>query len=281
MSGATTSGDDMVVGRRNESDDSTSLIAVESPEGYAADYVLKVGTFLLPLPARGVDALRAEGNDGGAGVVSWGSNGVVGYVGGTVRDTVLEASVGSGVLGVGDGSSSGVFGSGSNGVVGYERATPRNVAFENAQSAGVVGFGAVTGVSGLGEIGVSGVGSNGPGVIGRADSNAGVSGVSTGGPGLLGEGDTGAIAQGAGGPGLFATSRAEQAAVLESTEAAQLLLVPLRITDPTSEIRRSTAGELLVTIGPESKAGDAREVASLWFCRIGGGAGQTDWVKLA
>ena len=281
MSGASGAGDDMAVGRRNESDDSTSLIAIESPDGYGPDYVLKVATSLLPLPARGVDAIHAEGNESGAGVVSWGSNGVVGYVRGNARDTILEALVGTGLLGVGDGASPGVFGSGKNGVVGYERATPRNVAFENAQNAGVVGCGGGIGVSGLGETGVSGVGLNGAGVLGRADTNAGVQGVSTLGPGLLGDGDTGVIAQGAGGPGLLATSRDAQAAVLESTRVAQLLLVPLRIIDPTSEIRRSTAGEMLVTVGPESKAGDAREVASLWFCKIGGGPGQTDWVKLA
>lgn len=281
MSGASAAGDDMVVGRRNESDDSTSLIAIESPDGYAADYVLKVATSLLPLPARGVDALRAEGNETGAGVVAWGSNGVVGYVGGAARDATLEASVGTGVLGVGDGASPGVVGSGANGVVGYERSTPRNIAFENAQHAGVVGCGDLTGVSGLGATGVSGVGLNGAGVLGRADANPGVHGVSTGAAGLLGEGDTGAIAQGTAGPGLLATSTREQAAVLESTRMAQLLLVPLPVLDPASDLRRSTAGELLVTIGPESRAEDAREVASLWFCRIGGAPGQSDWVKLA
>jgi hypothetical protein len=281
MSGASGSDQDMVVGRRNESDDSTSLIAIESPDGYGADYVLKVATALLPLPARGVDAIHAEGNETGNGVVSRGSNGVVGYVRARARDTTLEGSVGAGVLGVGDGASPGVFGSGKNGVVGYEQATSRNVAFENAQSAGVVGCGGATGVSGLGATGVSGLGVNGAGVLGRADTNPGVQGVSTGGPGLLGDGDTGAIAHGVGGPGLIATSRDEQAAVLESARVAQLWLVPLRVIDPKSEIRRSNAGELLVTVGPESQAGDAREVASLWFCRIGGGPGQSDWVKLA
>ena len=281
MGGATSSNEDMVVGRRNESDDSTSLIAIESADGYEPDYVLKVATALLPLPARRVDAITAEGNENGNGVVARGTNGVVGYVRPTARDTAFEDSVGAGLLGVGDGGSPGVFGSGNNGIVGYEQATSRNAVFENAQSAGVVGCGGATGVSGLGDTGVSGVGLNGAGVIGRAETNPGVHGLSTSGPGLLGDGDTGVIAQGIGGPGIIANSKDEQAAVLESMRVAQLWLVPLRIIDPKSEMRKSNAGEILVTIGPESKAADARDVASLWFCRIGGAPGQSDWVKLA
>jgi hypothetical protein len=282
--GATESGDDMVVGRTNKSEERTILVATNgdnAPNGYEEDFVLQVSTegdkVLVSTP-RGVDAIHAKGTvafptggmigtiPAGNGIISQGLNGVVGYVHAMARNTTLENSVGAGLLGVGDGTSPGVFGSGQNGVVGYEQATSRDLAFEAAQKAGVLG---------RGETGVSGDGANGPGVFGRGIP--GVRGESSGGPGVLAEGQTGVYTTGNDGAGVHAISKTEQAAILQSSKMAQLWLIPLRIKDPTS-LSRSNAGELLATVWPDERG---RDITNLWFCKVGGGPGASSWVQLA
>jgi hypothetical protein len=306
--GAIESGDDMVVGRLNWSDMRTRLVATNGdPDGYGADFVLHVSIAndkVLVQNPNGVDAIHATGTvefpTGGAigvipagnGVVGRGLNGLVGYVHPAPRDTSAEREGPAGVIGVGAAAtpaatppylgSVGVFGRGVNGVVGYEQSTPRDLVsrlFEANEKAGVFG---------RGEIGVSGDGVNGPGVHGRGSpGNAGVSGESTTGSGVLGEGATGVYATGSTGPGVHAISKTKQAALLESTGIAQLLLLPLRIKDPTS-LLRSTAGELLATVWMDEVPADAPpdvprgiERTSLWFCKIGGDPTQANWVKLA
>src|SRR5262249_49876743 len=227
--GATESGDDMVVGRTNKSEERTILVASNgenAPNGYEEDFVLNVSTagdMVLTSTPRGVDAIHAKGTvafptggqigtiPAGNGIISQGLNGVVGYVHAMARDRTLENAVGAGLLGVGGGTSPGVFGSGQNGVVGCEQATARDLAFEAAQKAGVLG---------RGETGVSGDGANGPGVFGRGVP--GVHGQSTGGPGVLAEGQTGVYTTGTDGAGVHAISDAEQAAILQSSKMAQL-----------------------------------------------------------
>ena len=285
-SGADESGDDMVVGRTNTSEDRTLLLAINgenAPDGYGEDFVLNVSTQgdkVLVSSSHGVDAIHAKGTvsfpTGGAigtipagnGIIAQGLNGAVGYVHEVARDKPLESSVGAGVLGVGGPDSAGVFGTGQNGVVGYEQATGRDLAFEAGQRAGVLG---------RGETGVSGDGANGPGVFGRGVP--GVEGQSAGGPGVLAVGLTGLVATGNDGPGVLASSSSEQAAVLESTRMAQLLLVPLRIESPL-DLKRSTAGELLTTIWADREQ-RGKEIVSLWFCKVGGDPTQSNWVKLA
>ncbi len=284
--GAEESGDDMVVGRTNVSEERTLLLASNgdnAPNGYEADFVLNVSTQgdkVLVSSPHGVDGIHAKGTvafpTGGAigtipagnGVIARGINGAVGYVHAAARNKPLEHSVGAGVLGVGGIGAAGVFGSGRNGVVGYEQATPRDTAFETAQRAGVLG---------RGDTGVSGDGANGPGVFGRG--LPGVHGLSDGGPGLLGDGQTGVVATGRDGPGVIAASPTEQGAVLESRRMAQLLMVPLRIENPLS-LAHSTAGELLTTVWPDREQRGA-EITSLWFCKVGGSPAQASWVKLA
>ena len=223
----------------------------------------------VPTPTGGAIGTIPAGN----GIIAQGINGVVGYIHAAARNRPLENSVGAGVLGVGGGTFPGVFGTGQNGVVGIEQATSRDLAFEAAQKAGVLG---------RGETGVSGDGANGPGVFGRG--LPGVHGVSTGGPGgatggpgVLAEGQTGVIATGDDGAGVHATSKQEQAAVLQSSKMAQLWLIPLRVKDPTS-LQRSNAGELLATVWPDERGTD---ITSLWFCKVGGDPTQANWVKLA
>lgn len=285
-SGADESGEDLVVGRTNVSEDRTLLLAANgenAPNGYAEDFVLSVSTRhdkVLPSDSHGVDAIHAKGTiafptggaigtvPGGNGVVAQGINGAVGYVHGALRDKTLEGSAGAGLLGVGGAAAAGVFGTGQNGVVGYEQAAARQLSFEGTQHAGVVG---------CGDTGVSGLGTNGPGVFGRG--LPGVQGLSDAGPGLLGDGQTGAAVTGTDGPGVLAASVMEQGAVLESRQAAQLLLVPLPIESPLA-LPRSTAGELLATTwsDPEQRG---KETTSLWFCKTGGNPAQAQWVKLA
>lgn len=285
-SGADESGEDLVVGRTNVSEDRTLLLATNgdnAPNGYAEDFVLSVSTQhdkVLPSGPHGVDAIHAKGTvsfpTGGAigtipagnGIIAQGINGAVGYVHGTARDKTLEGSAGAGVLGVGGAAAAGVYGTGQNGVVGYEQAAARQPSFEGTQHAGVVG---------CGDTGVSGLGTNGPGVFGRG--LPGVQGLSDAGPGLLGDGQTGVVATGSDGPGVLAASLTEQGAVLESRRTAQLLLVPLPIESPL-ELPRSTAGELLATTWADRDQ-RGKEIASLWFCTVGGNPAQAQWVKLA
>lgn len=285
-SGADDSGDDMVVGRTNKSEERTLLLATNgenAPDGYEEDFVLHVGTdndMVLVSTPRGVDAIHAKGTvafptggqigtiPAGNGIISQGLNGVVGYVHAMARDRNLENSIGAGLLGVGDGVSAGVFGVGQNGIVGYEQATARDLAFEASQKAGVLG---------RGETGVSGDGANGPGVFGRG--LPGVHGVSGRGPGVLADGDTGIVANGKSGVGMHGTSKSAQAALLETRDTAQLLMVPLRIPDP-SLIKKSTEGELLTTIWADEKERNI-DITSLWFCKVGGDPTQANWLKLA
>ena len=76
---------------------------------------------------------------------------------------------------------------------------------------------------------------------------------------------------------MHASSKKEQAAILESREMAQLWLVPLRMKDPTALVK-SNAGELLSTVWPDERGA---EITSLWFCTKGGTPGQASWTKLA
>ena len=285
--GADESGDDLTVGRTNKSEERTILVATNgenAPNGYADDFVLSVSSendgVLTSTPGRGVDAIHAKGTlplpTGGAmgtipagnGIIAQGVNGVVGYIHAVTRNRLLENSVGAGLFGVGGGTFPGVFGTGQNGVVGYEQThvASRDFAFEAAQRAGVLG---------RGETGVSGDGVNGPGVFGRG--LPGVQGQSTSGPGVLAEGETGVFASGKKGAGVHATSEEEHAAILESRKWPQLWLIPLRIKDPTL-LPSSNAGELLATVWPDERG---VEVASLWFCKVGGEPTQANWAKLA
>lgn len=285
-SGAEESGDDMVVGRTNTSEDRTLLLAINgdnAPGGYGEDFVLNVSTKgdkVLVSNPHGVDAIHAKGTvafptggsigtiPAGNGIIAQGINGVVGYVHEVARNKPLENDIGAGVVGVGGGDSAGIFGTGQNGVVGYEQSTGRDLVFEAGQRSGVLG---------RGDIGVSGDGANGAGVFGRGVP--GVEGQSTGGPGVLANGLTGVVATASGGPGVLAASASEQAAVLESTRMAQLLLVPLRIDGPL-DLKRSTAGELLATVKSDREQRD-KDIVSLWFCTVGGDPTQSNWVKLA
>ena len=283
MSGASSANDDMVVGRTNYSEDRTLLVATNGGD-YEAGFILSVSATddsLLVANSNGVDGIHAKGTkllptggqtiQPGNGILGQGLNGVVGYVHAGLRDHGVEIDVGAGVLGIGGTSTMGVFGTGTNGVVGYEQTTPRDRTFEAQEMAGVLG---------RGQIGVSGDGVNGPGVHGRG--LPGVQGELSGGPGVLGQGVTGVMGEGNGGAGVQASSDTEQAAILESRRKAQVWLVPLRIKDPT-ELPKSEAGEIVATIARLDVPRDVPpiEVASLWFCKVGGSPSEANWIKLA
>src|SRR5690348_13557825 len=120
MSGASHANDDMVVGRTNETEERTLLVAINGdPDGYQADFVLQVSSKdnqLLRTVAEGVDAVHAIGTEalatGGAvgtipegnGVVGRGLNGLVGYVHAAATDKAEERDVHAGVLGEGGGA---------------------------------------------------------------------------------------------------------------------------------------------------------------------------------
>jgi hypothetical protein len=286
-SGANSSGDDMVVGRTNRSEERTILVAQNgdnAPDGYAEDFVLSVSTVddkVLPTDSHGVDAIHAKGTvafpTGGAigtipaanGVVGQGLNGIVGYVHPATRDKSTEQDSHAGVLGVGAPNDAGVLGRGLNGVVGYEQGTPRDSAFEAQETAGIVGVGP-NGVSGkaTGGFGVHGIGT--PGVFGEGQGDN---------TGVLGQGGTGVFGESlSDGAGVQGTSAKGWGGVFESRVRAQVWLVPLAISDPTKLPGRSEPGELLVLMSKDQRG---TEVASLWFCRSGNIAATANWMQLA
>lgn len=233
-SGADESGDDMVVGRTNESEERTILVATNgenAPDGYAEDFVFRVsieGDHVLVTDSHGVDAINAKGSVSfptggmigtippGNGVVGQGLNGIVGYVHAAMRNKNEEMDVGSGVLGIGGAGAIGVFGRGVNGVIELEQSTPRDPSFEANEMAGVLG---------RGQTGVSGDGVNGPGIHGRG--LPGVFGESPGGPGVSAQGVTGVYAEGMGGAGVHGISSTDQGGIFSSKLTAQVWLVPM------------------------------------------------------
>src|SRR5262249_262095 len=183
MAGATEAGDDLEVGRVNQSEVRTQLRAkTGDPSGYLADFVLKIDVggdgWLLTMPPRGIDGIVSVGSVGtdatsgtlagplpaGNGVVCHGANGLVGYVHSAPRDKGLEEDSQVGVLGGGNNEHSGGMGRGRNGVVGV-----------SAEDDGI-------GVNGrcdlFNGVGVSGESTSGVGVLGKSQGNDGIVGVS-------------------------------------------------------------------------------------------------------
>ncbi len=201
----------------------------------------------LGVRGRGSDngsvGVEGHGGPGGNGVFGQGMNGVVGQ------------------------GTNGVVGHGTIGVVGLSPAAVRT----SSDPAGVVGVGN---------------GEHAHGVLGEAQGpNAGVYGIVTspngvGGWGVKGEckdklgtgvsafGDTGIYAEGITGVGLQAKSqnRAQINLMPDTSSTAQ--------PDPT-QFSMSEVGDLAVTIT------DAPNFPSLWFCVVGGRAGQSVWKKIA
>nr|WSW48739.1 hypothetical protein OG296_37040 [Streptomyces sp. NBC_01001] len=285
-SGATSSGDDMVVGRTNVSDVRTILVASTPEDGYAEDFVFFVGAKddkVLRTVADGVDAVHANGTvefpTGGAigvmpagnGVVGTGLNGIVGYVRAAPRDKSEEKAVKAGVLGVGSGASPGVFGRSNNGVVGYTTGTARDPGWESRPRAGVSGRSDGIGVRGKGsEGGVQGLSPQSFGVQGEGNPGVHARGIDSG---------AGTITQGEDGPGVIATSVKQNAAVFEASEKPQVWLVPRKAAQPTGQVVAITPNGFNLIDGenrnPLSKNGRAGELAALvdgqgqvtlWFC---------------
>lgn len=307
--GADLAGDDMVVGRTNESEERTILVAKPTLE-YQADFVLSVGIeggWSSTKSHQGIDAIQATGaiveppSGGGGGpapepaangVVRRGLNGVVGYPHAVPRDRGGEREAQAGVFGAGGTNAAGVFGRGQNGIVGCEQTTPRDATFEAGETAGVLG---------RGPIGVSGDGLNGPGVHGRGGPGVLGDGV-TGLPGVLGDGGAaggiGVLGQGHDAQGIHGKSEGERGGIFESTlnragtqVRAQISLVPLTAKNPAdpsggtisdpSQLTRADAGDLCVTITKDVRT-NMRPIAALWFCtETNGPVGTPVWVKIA
>lgn len=307
-SGADSAGDDMVVGRTNESEERTILVAKPILE-YEADFVLSVGIeggWSSTKSHQGIDAIQATGaiteppSAGGPsaepaanGVVGRGLNGIVGYPHAAPRDRGSEREAGAGVFGAGGANAAGVFGRGLNGVVGCEHTTPRDATFEASETAGVLG---------RGPTGISGDGLNGPGVHGRGGPGVlgdGLNGL----PGVSGDGGAaggiGVLGQGHDAQGIHGISAGERGGIFESQLnhsgqqiRAQISLVPISAKDPAdpsgrtaisnpNQLTRADAGDLCVTITQDVRT-NMRPIAALWFCtETNGPAGSPVWVKVA
>jgi hypothetical protein len=279
----------MVVGRTNESEERTRLLATNgdnAPDGYEEDFVLEVAIetdALLTKHLQGIDAIHATGSvaEGAKppanGIVCRGLNGVVGYPHQTPRDKGLETDAQAGVYGAGGSGAAGVFGRGRTGIVGCEDTTPRDAAFEAGEKAGVLG---------RGEIGVTGDGVNGAGVHGRGQPGVRGDGVN-GLPGVSGDGGAdggiGVLGHGQDAAGVHGVSDADRGGIFQSRRRAQVWLVPLNADDfpDPSRLPRADAGELCVTITQDVRT-NRRPIASLWFCtETNGPAGTPVWVKVA
>jgi hypothetical protein len=289
---ANQAGDYMNVGRTNESEVGTRLVAIKDPGqgdalgGYQFDYVLDVALnddfVLTSTPTHAVDAIHATGSikktiggeigtqPAGNGIVAWGVNGIVGYAVHDAaplpapRDLADEQAMQAGVLGEG-GVGAGVVGRGQTGVIGFQGPSAPDPDLESL-GAGVIGYGG---------IGVIGQGSSGPGVRGIGTTpGAGVSGF----PGVHGKSTdgTGVLAEGS--PGLLAQSPDDNSGVFEANpHRAQVLIVPMPVSIDSPNQLPGRAGELCVTI--------EGTVARLWFCVSGGGpagsASPANWVNIA
>jgi hypothetical protein len=119
----------------------------------------------------------------------------------------------------------------------------------------------------------------GPGVFGRSEDGIGVMG--RGSPAILADSVEGiaVLAQAVKGPGIEAHSKENQGGVFQSDKRAQIRLVPRGSGDP-GQMATSEQGELAVTLTTDPRQPDVT-VASLWFCTIGGIAGQSHWTKIA
>lgn len=286
MAGASEAGEDFSVGRTNESEERSLLIAINGdPDGYQTDYVLTVASAnnkILTKNPDGVDAIHAVGTEalptGGAigtipegnGVVAQGLNGAVGYVHAAPRDKFFERNVRAGLLGVGGAGSPGVFGQGLNGVVGYGGGAVRDTGWEAAEATGIAGNALGIGVRGKGDNGgVRGESTNaGFGVEGTSQLGVGVHGRSSDGTGVLGESDRGDGVTGSAGEGV--------GGVFQSRRSAQLWLIPNDTDLPTQSATMTPsaispqdrgmplpangrAGQL---IAATTRGGEA----TLWFC---------------
>ncbi|MCC3768170.1 hypothetical protein [Streptomyces sp. UNOC14_S4] len=299
-SGADKAGDDMVVGRTNESQKRTVLVAKDGDEdGYAEDYVLWVtvaDSKVLRQVPEGVDAVHATGTvalpTGGAvgtlppgnGVVATGANGVVGYVHAATRDKTQEQQVQAGVLGAGTASSPGVFGRGAVGVTGYAQDTARDTAWETEDPSGVCGRATGVGVRGKGDDG---------GVRGESENNFGVEGKSTLAPGVRGTSVEGIGVYGEGAPGVFGNGTGtDSGGIFESAKGAQLRLTPRNLAHvgisapltPDAVVvderfhgprlpKGGRAGELTTVQDPSG-------TCTLWFCVRDGGADPALWAQV-
>jgi hypothetical protein len=305
--GADSAGDEMVVGRTNESEERTILVTKPTLE-YAADFVLSVGIedggWTSTKDHQGVDAIQATGaiaeSPGGAGgitepaangVVGRGLNGLVGYPHPVPRDRGREREAEAGVFGAGGIGGAGVFGRGRTGVIGYEQDTDRDPSLETKEPTGVLGCGP-TGGFGVSEVsgGAGGSVPGGPGVHGVGTPGVFGEGQNTN-PGVAGDGGddgVGVVGRGHGGPGMLAQSDADRAAVFESSRRAQIFIVPLGIPDPTKlpdtapgVPAKAEPGELCVTFTRDVRT-NMQTVASLWFCKQSSGLAATaNWVQIA
>ncbi|MCC3776138.1 hypothetical protein [Streptomyces sp. UNOB3_S3] len=298
--GADKAGDDMVVGRTNESEQRTILVAKGGDDnGYGEDFVLRVAIendrVLRDVP-EGVDAMHATGTvalpTGGAigtippgnGLVATGANGTVGYVHDAPRDKPQEQQAHAGVLGVGTAASPGVFGRGAPGVVGYSQDAARDTAWEAEDPSAVCGRATGIGVRGKGDDG---------GVRGESENNFGVEGKSVLGSGVRGASEQSAGVYGEGSPGVFGFAAGTgNGGMFESEKGAQLRLPPRKTSRlgpavPTtpdavvvSELRRGPglpkyghAGEFTTLEDPSGKC-------TLWFCVSDPGQGPARWAQV-
>jgi hypothetical protein len=154
---------------------------------------------------------------------------------------------------------------GSVGVIGLSAAAVRT----SSDSAGVVGVG-----DGEQAAGVRGeaLGPN-TGVVGISTSSNGVAG-----PGVYGESKDGIGVSAFGDTGIYAEGITGVGLQVKSGNRAQINLMPdtskTALRDPT-QFHLSEVGDLAVTIT------DLPNFPSLWFCVVGGPAGQSVWKKIA
>ncbi|MFF7725877.1 hypothetical protein [Streptomyces sp. NPDC008001] len=249
--GADNAGDDMVVGRTNESEERTVLVAKGSDEdGYSEDYVLRV----------------AIGNDR------------------VLRDVPKGVDAIQGVLGAGTTALPGVFARGAPSVVGYSQDAARDVAWKAADPSAVCGRATGIGVRGKGDDGgVRGESGNNFGVEGTSTLASGVRGTSEQAVGVFGEGSPVVMGNGPGN-GNGGVFESEKGAQLRLPPRRLDPLGPTAPTTPQAVIvndrrhgpglpKNGQAGEFTTLDDPAG-------ACTLWFRVSGPGPGPARWAQV-
>jgi hypothetical protein len=122
----------------------------------------------------------------------------------------------------------------------------------------------------------SGASAAGVGVVGLSANAQLPSYSETVGSGVFGRGDVGVLGDGE--IGLYGRSGGGNGLLVETRKRPQAQFIPLRISSPAQLTSKCFAGEFLVTLAIDERG---TEIASLWFCTVGGPPGLGNWVKLA
>jgi hypothetical protein len=241
--------------KMDETNEGHSGTEIQAQTDFNQDYVFQ-GNGQTAGPAKNIDGLRGIAAGLGTGVRG---EGFVGAAGRAINTGVNGGAIPGSPPPFAGVSGTGVFYGvlGSGGLYGVHG--------QNGFLAGVRGQ-----ASSVSAEGVQGESDDGTGVHGKSKSAQGVFGESRYREGVYGQSDNR--------EGVHGQSVNDRGGVFESSLVAQLQLNPVPIETPAQLTGTAKPGDLLATIYPNERG---TNVASLWFCIIGGPPSAAGWVKIA